>query len=63
MYIITCIYNLIYNYVMLCDICLHQVAFTRDGLCNLWNELVKDGEIIVGPDPGNIIKEFDKQMI
>ncbi|XP_038007666.1 E3 ubiquitin-protein ligase HERC2 isoform X1 [Motacilla alba alba] len=23
-----------------------QLAFTRDGLCGLWNEMVKDGEII-----------------
>ncbi|XP_010222994.1 PREDICTED: E3 ubiquitin-protein ligase HERC2-like, partial [Tinamus guttatus] len=23
-----------------------QLAFTRDGLCGLWNEMVKDGEIV-----------------
>uniref|UniRef100_A0A803YFU5 Uncharacterized protein n=1 Tax=Meleagris gallopavo TaxID=9103 RepID=A0A803YFU5_MELGA len=23
-----------------------QLAFTRDGLCGLWNEMVKDGEIM-----------------
>lgn len=23
-----------------------QLAFTRDGLCGLWNEMVRDGEIV-----------------
>lgn len=28
-----------------------QLAFTRDGLCGLWNEMVKDGEIVyTGPE-------------
>ncbi|XP_041055229.1 E3 ubiquitin-protein ligase HERC2 isoform X4 [Carcharodon carcharias] len=28
-----------------------QLAFTRDGLCGLWNEMVKDGEIVyAGPE-------------
>lgn len=26
--------------------CISQLAFTRDGLCGLWNEMVKDGEIV-----------------
>lgn len=25
---------------------LKKLAFTRDGLCGLWNEMVKDGEIV-----------------
>uniref|UniRef100_A0A670K0H0 Uncharacterized protein n=1 Tax=Podarcis muralis TaxID=64176 RepID=A0A670K0H0_PODMU len=29
-----------------------QLAFTRDGLCGLWNEMVKDGEIVyTGTEP------------
>ncbi|XP_048453850.1 E3 ubiquitin-protein ligase HERC2 [Rhincodon typus] len=28
-----------------------QLAFTRDGLCGLWNEMVKDGEVVyAGPE-------------
>lgn len=26
--------------------CICQLAFTRDGLYGLWNEMVKDGEIV-----------------
>ncbi len=25
-----------------------QVAFSKDGLSSLWNELVKDGELVIG---------------
>ncbi|KAB0360176.1 hypothetical protein FD755_008404 [Muntiacus reevesi] len=30
---------------LVCKI-LCMLAFTRDGLCGLWNEMVKDGEIV-----------------
>lgn len=37
----------IYMYLSLSlSFCISQLAFTRDGLCGLWNEMVKDGEIV-----------------